>query len=126
MIEVVAGNYRASKAGSFLEYLDMISDRRRDGGFLHSGHIHYIQGRCDGFILKAAIKGILDNVPDVFPLDLPEQIEKKGEIDATEKQVETVNEINEGLLIPIGAWEILEVIKLAREYEALDTESREV
>lgn len=124
-IKILVGNYRTSNASSFLAYLDKLSEKRRDGGLLHGGHIHYIQTSFDfdNFVLKAAIKEVLDRVPEVFPLDLPEQVEKAGELEPTEEQKKAFKEINEGLLLPIGGWEILQIIKLAREY-AFDNDSQ--
>ena len=117
-IEVITANYRASNAASFLAYLDALSQKRRDGGMIHGGHIHYIQGKAGDFVLKAAIQGILNNVPDVWPLDLPEIIEKNPDYQLTEKQLAEWRALNQDLLVPIYGEDLVEIIRLAREYAA--------
>ena len=120
-VQVIIGNYRASKKNSFLAYLDALSDARMDGGLLHGGHIHYNQGKMRDplFVLKAAIAGVLENVPDVFPLDLPEIVERNPDFEPTEAMIEAYRKINERLIFPIGGGEIIDIIRCAREYVGL-------
>ncbi len=118
-IEIVVANYRASNAQSYLAYLDKLSERRRDGGLIHGGHIHYIQSRFGGIILKAAIKEVLDRVPDTFPLDLPEQVEKPG-FEPTEEIINAIRSINKTLIVPLQGYDVVRIIELAREYAQLD------
>ena len=117
-IQIVVGDYKASNEGSFLDTLDKISASRQDGG-IHGGHIHYIQSCTQCLILKAAISSVLDLVPRVFPLDLPELVESNPEFELTEAMAKAILEINEGLLVPIDGYEVLEIIKLAHEYVSL-------
>lgn len=107
---------------NLLKQLEAMSNKRDDGGFIHGGHIHFIQGRLsdeDGFpFLKAAIYDILESVPEIFPEDLPEQVER-GELEKlNDKQAEKFREMQEHLIMPIEPFDILRVIKAAREYMA--------
>ena len=119
-LQVIVADYSASNEDSFLAYLDELSRERGDGGMLHGGHIHYIQGSLSDEIvfLKAAIKGVLDNVPSIFPLDLPEIVEKNPDFEPTEEMNNVFRELNEGLIIPIEGYDVIRVILAAREYAA--------
>jgi len=103
---------------TYLDKLETISETRKDGGMIHGGHIHFIQQKLsdDWCFLKAAIYGILEKVPEIFPYDLPEQVEA-GKTELTEKQKEALIEINSGLIFPIEGYDIIRVILAAREYE---------
>lgn len=119
--EIVVADYSAEDPGSYLQRLEEISAMRQDGGLLHGGHIHFIQRKLseeDGFpFLKAAIAGILELVPSVFPYDLPEQIEKDG-FEITAEQTAAFRRLNEALLCPVEGYDIIRVILAAREYES--------
>ena len=115
-ITIVVGDYSAENNESFLAYLDDLSKVRGDGGFIHGGHIHYIQSRAGEFTLKAAIKGVLDKVPSIFPIDLPEIVEKNPDYEITPEMNDAFQEINEGLIMPLFGSDIIEIIRLAREY----------
>ena len=122
-IEIVVGDYTADNEKSWLARLEELSQKRQDGGLLHGGHIHFIQYKMSevtGLFLKAAIKMILDAVPSIFPYDFPEIVEKNENFNGTEQQIKTIREINENLILPIQGWEVVEVMKAAREYEALE------
>ena len=120
MLEVIVADYSASNKDSFLSYLDELSVRRQDGGMLHGGHIHYIQRKLsdedDVPFLKAAIKGVLDRVPNIFPLDLPERVEKDDDYEMTDEMHKAFWELNEGLIMPLYGYDIVRVILAAREY----------
>lgn len=122
-IELIVADYSASNQDSFLAYLDELSKTRADGGFLHGGHIHFIQGKLwneDGPFLKAAIAGILDRVPSIFPIDLPSRVAKSPDYEITEEMQAAFVEINEGLILPIEGHDILRVISAALEYVELE------
>ena len=112
-------SYSASGAATFLAYLESLSNEREDGGLIHGGHIHFIQQRyADKFgdiILKAAIYGILERVPVVFPFDLPERVEQEDFM-PTQAMNDAWHEINAGLILPISGDDITAVIHFAREY----------
>jgi len=122
-LEVHVADYSHGEDKSYLHQLETLSQKRNDGGLLHGGHIHFIQGKLsdeDGVtFLKAAIAAILDATPTVFPYDLPEQAEKKG-WEPTPAMEEKWKEINRGLLLPIQGYDIIRVLLAAREYEKLD------
>lgn len=122
-VVIVIANYKASNKESYLAYLDKLSEERKDGGLLHGGHIHYIQQKISdmepdmgSFILKQAIKGVLDRVPEVFPLDLPERIERDPDFKPTPEMNSAFRKINEGLILPLSGYELIQIIKCAREY----------
>jgi len=109
---------------SLKDDLDAASARREDGGLIHHGWVHFIQcgladeeGFDDGFILKAAIYQVVEAVPDVFPLDLPERVDA-DDFAVTEAMGLKHAEINATLIMPIGGWEIVQIIRKAREYLA--------
>jgi hypothetical protein len=112
---VVIGDYTSKRDGSFLAYLDKLSELRRDGG-LYGGYIHYIQYHAEEMILKPAIQGVLDLVPSLFPLELPELVALPQGYQVTKEQTDAIYKINKGLLLPIDGPDIVEIIKLAREY----------
>jgi hypothetical protein len=120
-------DYRAEDGQSYLAYLDKLSESRGDG-HLHAGHVYYIQNKLseedDCPFLKAAIQLILDKVPSVFPLDLPEQVES-GKLTTVPVEWQVVmKEIQSQLILPFCAWDVIRVIKAAREYEALGKAAR--
>ena len=108
---------------NLLQQLEDTSRGRDDGGLLHGGHVHFIQGKLSDEdqapFLKAAIYGILEAVPDPFPEDLPERVESGAAKDLTDEQWSKFNEIAGGLIMPIEPFDVLRVIKAAREYLAL-------
>jgi hypothetical protein len=71
----------------------------------------------DAFIAKAAIKGVLDKCPSIWPLDLDKQCDK-GEVSITKAMEDEWDHLNKGLLIPIDGGDIAEIIKLAKEFLA--------
>ncbi len=112
-------SYSASGAANFLDYLAMLSAHKQDGGMIHGGHIHFIQQRYSDelgdIILKAAIYGILERVPTVFPFDLPERVEQENFM-LTQAMNDAWHEINASLILPISGDDITAVIQFAREY----------
>ena len=65
------------------EQLEKKSEELNGEGYT-GAWVHFIQDTGnDGLILKAAIRDIVDAVPHIFPLDLPEQVEKKGDVEVT-------------------------------------------
>lgn len=120
-LQVFIASYRSSNKKSCLAYLEALSEKRQDGGLLHGGHIHYIQGRTEAITLKAAISEVLDRVPHIFPLDWPEIVAKNPDYEPPENIKKAFQEINAELLLPIDGMTIVEIIKLAREYAAEDS-----
>lgn len=105
------------------EQLNAASIARRDSGVIHSGWVHYLQNRLSndgGFVLKAAIQEVVDRIPDVFPLDLPERVAQAksegSELDPTPAQIEAITEINKNLIMPLDGAEIIEIIKGVKDY----------
>lgn len=104
---------------NMLEQLEEISSRREDGGLFHGGHIHFIQQKVSDeteFTLKAAIYGVLENVPENIPADLPELVAADPGFKPSERTIACFNKINDGLIMPLSGFEVLEIIKAAREY----------
>ncbi|MFH2076062.1 MAG: hypothetical protein ABIJ57_12075 [Pseudomonadota bacterium] len=106
---------------NYLEKLKKVSKKREDGGFIHGGHIHYIQAKLsdeqEGLpFLKALIYSVLVRVPEVFPYELPELVEREG-FTPMEKMNSAYKEIAEDIIMPFDGWDICRVILAAREYE---------
>ncbi len=121
-IEVILANTDSEVPDSYLSHLEKLSQSRGDGGMLHGGHIYFIQQKLsdeDGFFLKVAIQLILDDVPSVWPMDLPELVESGKVEKMNAKQLERFREYQKSLIIPIGGYDIIRVILAAREYEKL-------
>lgn len=114
-IEVVVGDYQSKNTESLLAQCQRVKSDY--DGFLHSGIIHYVQGRMD-FTLKAAISEILDKCPSIWPLDLPERIAKDEPLEITKEMEKEFERLNRELLLPVGGYEIGEVIRLAKQFLA--------
>jgi len=106
------------KGKTLKDLLDEKSNQLEDSGLIHKGWIHYIQQEMedDNFTLKTAIYAVVEAVPDIFPIDLPEQVEKNPEMKLNEKQVKWFSTINKGLIIPVFGEDVLNIISKAREY----------
>ena len=117
-INIYVANTTAKNSESYLSKLEKISKERQDGGFIHGGHIHFIQQKVFP-VLKDAIKMILDNIPSKIPYDLPELVKKK-DFKPTQELINVVKEINKDLVVPIQGFDIVNVILAAREYEKGD------
>lgn len=113
---------------TYLDELQELSKQRQDGGLIHSGLIHYIQttltddeGFPEGFVLKTAIYGILEEIPKRIPKDLPQQVrvaEEKGEeFTPSSDTLAAINDLNDSLLLPLQGYEVLKIIEKAHEYE---------
>lgn len=107
---------------TYLEELETLSQGREDGGLIHGGHIHFIQGKLsdeDGLpFLKAAIYKVLERIPEMIPPDLPELAEKDS-FEPSEMLIKAMEEINDNLLMPCEGYDVIRIIKAAREYESL-------
>ena len=104
---------------SWLDDLDALSQRQDDGGLIHRGHIHYIQQNAlDGeFVLKAAIYATLERIPDMISPDLPEQVDRLGDkFEPDDALLKALEEINEGLIMPHGGYEVIQIMRAARDY----------
>lgn len=113
-VTIIAGDYSAQKKDSLLARCEK---KRSDyDGFLHAGIIHYIQGNVPDFTLKAAISRILDKCPSIWPENLPEIIKAGKEPKITKAIEKEWQELNKNLIIPIQGGEIVEIIRLAKEF----------
>ncbi len=102
---------------NYLEELMELSEKREHRGLIHSGVILYIQGQFGiDFPLKAAIYQVLENVPKVFPRELPELM-ANDDFEPTEEMERVFRVINSTLLVPLDGHQVVEIIKYAREYE---------
>lgn len=108
---------------TYKDRLEKISQKADDHGLIHSGYVSFIQCKLsdeDGFpFLKAAIYGILEEIPGRIPYDLPEQVEATGEedYDPTDDIIDALFDVQSNLIMPIDGYDIIRVIKAAREYE---------
>jgi len=105
---------------TFKEKLDKKSQDNDDSGFIHYGWIHYIQNKSteegfDGFNLKAGIYSVIENVPHNIPENLPELAEKK-DFEPSQKLIDCITNINKNLLIPLQGYNVVNIIKWAKEY----------
>jgi len=119
-IEIIVGDYSAKNKESLLARCEKI--RSEYDGLLHAGIIHYIQNKMPDFTLKAAISRVLDKCPSVWPEDLPEQIKAGKEPKITKAMEKEFRELNKGLIMPIQGGEIVEIIRLAKEFLTLKDE----
>ena len=107
---------------SYLTELQKLSSSRGDDSLLHGGYIFFIQNKLSDeqgcLFLKAAIYGVLERIPNIIPPDLPELVEKDG-FEPSEILLNALTEMNENLIIPLYGYDVIRVIKAAREYEAL-------
>jgi hypothetical protein len=117
-MNIIIGNYKSNEANSLLEICEKI--RSNYDGMLHAGIIHYIQGKMPDFTLKASISRVLDKCPSVWPIDLPEKIEKQEEVEFTEEMQKEFCALNEGLIMPIEPADIIDIIKYAKEFLAVN------
>jgi len=109
----MVGDYSAKKKGSLLARYQKI--RSKYDGFLHAGIIHYIQGKMPFFIPKGIIARVLDKCPSVWSEDLPEQIKADKELTITEAMKKEYIKLQKDFIMPIGSYEIMEIIRLAKE-----------
>lgn len=113
-IKVVVGDYSAKSGESLLARCEK---KRTDyDGFLHAGIIHYIQGKMPDFTLKAAISQVLDKCPSVWPENLPNLVDEGKAPEVTKAMNKEFRSLNEGLLIPIEGGEVVEIIRLAKQF----------
>ena len=113
---------KSKKQMSYLTELQKLSSSRGDDSLLHGGYIFFIQNKLSDeqgcLFLKAAIYGVLERIPNIIPPDLPELVEKDG-FEPSEMLLNALIEMNENLIIPLYGFDVIRVIKAAREYEAL-------
>ena len=117
-IKVISGDYSSKNKDSLLKRCE--AKQTDYNGYLHAGIIHYIQGKMPDFTLKAGIAQILDNCPKIWPEDLPELIDKDKYPQITEAMEKELQRLNKGLLIPIDGTDIVEIIRLAKEFLRLE------
>ena len=118
-MKVIVGDYSSKDKSSLLTRCEQ--KRSEYDGLLHAGVIHYVQGNYgDGgdFVLKAAIKEILDKCPSVWPEDLTERVARGESPEITEAMQKEFKSLNQGLIIPIEGTDVIEVIRLAKEFLA--------
>ena len=113
-LKIIVGDYSAKNKESLLVRCEKIKNDY--DGMLHSGIIHYIQGNMPDFTLKAAISRVLDKCPEIWAEDLPEQIKAGKEPKITEAINKEFKVLNKGLIMPIQGEEIVEIIRLAKEF----------
>ena len=118
-MKIIVGDYSSKSKSSLLARCEQ--KRTKYDGLLHTGIIHYVQGSFgEDFVLKAAIKEVLDKCPSVWPEDLPERVAKGEKPEVTEAMKGEFKSLNEGLLLPIDGSDIVEIIRLAKEFLNLE------
>lgn len=116
-MKIIVGDYSSKNESSLLARCEQ--KRSEYDGMFHAGVIHYIQGNYGNgseFILKAAIKEILDKCPSVWPEDLPERVAKGKNPEITDEMKAEFTTLNKGLIIPIEGADVVEIIRLAKEF----------
>ena len=112
--KIICGDYTAKNTKSLLSQCEKI--RSDYDGMLHNGIIHYIQNKMPNLTLKAAITRVLDKCPSIWAEDLPEQIQAGKEPKITKIIKKEFKILNQMLLIPIQGDDIIEIIKLAKDF----------
>lgn len=117
-ITIIVGDYTAHNVNSLLDACQRI--RSECDGMLHSGIIHYVQGKLSekyGFpVLKAAISQVLDKCPEIWPINIKDEMERNPELVLTDAQKNEYFSLCENLIVPIDGATIIDIIETAKEF----------
>jgi hypothetical protein len=79
------------------------------------GWIYYIRSNLGYAFLNTGITLIVEAVPEIFSFDLPEQVERGLRI-VNDKQTKWFNKVNANLVIPVFPSDVVNIIRIAKEY----------